>query len=125
MKGKEIANMKKAGVSVTCERKVRSFAFICDTAISVLEKYPCILQYPIIFIECTFLYHEELSQCEATKHIHWDHLCPYVQAHPDQLFVLIHFSLRYEENEIIDFFENEKKDKRIGNVKVWAGQTDC
>jgi ribonuclease Z len=125
MDGHEIAKIKKSGMCVTCEREVPSFAFICDTSISVLEKYPNILHYPIIFIECTFLYPEEISNCEATKHIHWEQLYPYIQTHSDQLFVLIHFSLRYEENEIIDFFENEKREKGIHNLKVWAGETDC
>jgi ribonuclease Z len=100
------------------------FAFVCDTTVRVLDQYPIIFQHPIIFIECTFLYPEELPNCEATKHIHWEHLYPYVQAHPNQLFVLIHFSLRYEDSEIIDFFEKEKVEKRVQNIKVWAGRTD-
>ena len=124
MDGNDIAKLKKCGTIVTVKKEVPCFAYICDTYISVLDKYPNILLYPIIFIECTYLYPHEVVLSESNKHIHWNHLCPYIQANVDNLFVLIHFSLRYEENEIIDFFEKEKAEKGINNIKIWAGLTE-
>ena len=70
------------------------------------------------------MYPEDFVIAESNKHIHWDQLYPFVQSHSDRLFVLIHFSMRYEDDEIIEFFEKEKKEKGIENIKVWAGQTD-
>ena len=141
--GKEIAALRRSGVEVTREVCSPAFAFICDTSIAVLQTYPHILpSYPLVIIECTFLYPEELDNAIATKHIHWTQLKPYVLAHPQCLFVLIHFSLRYKEQEVLDFFRQERKDALaltqthtdaqeetnsdmlpLHNIKVWAGDT--
>jgi ribonuclease Z len=144
MPGKEIGALRKAGVEVTQEVVVPSFAFICDTSIAVLENFPNIVgKFPIVIIECTFLYPEELSNAVATKHIHWEQLKPYVLSNPSTLFVLIHFSLRYKEDEILKFFAEEQSlagsgsgseegdtgesssplNSRLTNIKVWAGDT--
>lgn len=148
MSGKEIGSLRKSGIDVTHEVSVPSFAFICDTSIAVLENFPNIVgRFPIVIIECTFLYPEELPNAIATKHIHWQQLKPYVLSNPSTLFVLIHFSLRYKEDEILQFFANEKSQvqmqcsdcedngdgeeysvvsSRLENIKVWAGDTnDC
>ena len=121
MPGKEIAALRKDGIDVTREVVTPSFAFICDTTIVVLERYPQILRYPIVIIECTFLYPEELENAAATKHIHWEELKPYVAANPSVLFVLIHFSLRYKDEEILAFFAEQSD---VTNIKVWAGAMD-
>mmetsp|Transcript_794 Transcript_794/g.1324 ORF Transcript_794/g.1324 Transcript_794/m.1324 type:complete len:291 (-) Transcript_794:167-1039(-) len=117
--GREIGVLRKQGVEVTKEVVVKSFAFICDTAISVLESYPDIVSYPYVIIECTFLYPEERENATTTKHIHWEELKPYVVANPQTVFVLIHFSLRYKDDEILEFFRQED----VSNIKVWAGDT--
>lgn len=119
LQGKEIAALRKQGVDVTKEVVTPSFAFICDTAISVLDRYPSIVKHPIVIIECTFLYPEERENAVLTKHIHWEELKPYVVANPATLFILIHFSLRYKEDEILAFFTEQAND--ISNIKVWAG----
>ena len=119
----EIIRMKSEGVEVSEELKVRLFAYICDSSISVLESNPVILQYKIIFIECTFLYPEEEEQARLCKHIHWNQLMPYVISHPSSLFVLFHFTLRHEEEEIINFFENVRRESGINNIKIWVGDT--
>lgn len=122
--GKDIAKLRNSGVDVTEEVLKLAFAYICDTSIQVLTDYSEILKYPVIFIECTFLYDEERENAAATKHIHWEDLKPFVQANQSSLFVLIHFSLRYKDAEILDFFKKEQKENNgITNIKVWAGDT--
>lgn len=117
--GRQIAEMRKGGIEVTKEVIVPSFAFICDTSISVLDRYPSIVRYPIVIIECTFLYPEERENAVATKHIHWEELKPYVIASPETLFVLVHFSLRYKDDDVLAFFAEQQDE--VPNIKVWAG----
>ena len=121
--GKDIAKLRKEGAVVTKEVIVPAFAFICDTSIQVLTTAPQILQFPYVFIECTFIFPEEIDNAAATKHIHWAELRPYVLQHASITFVLFHFSLRYKDEEILSFFEKEKADHGISNIKVWAGDT--
>jgi ribonuclease Z len=122
--GRDIAMLRKSGVAVTEEVVQPALAYICDTSIQVLARYPEVLTYPVIFIECTFLYPEELENAASTKHIHWQDLRRYIETHQETLFVLIHFSLRYKDAEILAFFEMEQeKNDGIGNIKIWAGDT--
>jgi ribonuclease Z len=100
------------------------FCYICDTSIAILSTYPQIFNYPIIIIECTFLYPDERENAVATKHIHWEELLPYVIQYSNIIFVLIHFSLRYKDAEILEFFNIQKDIHNISNIKVWAGETD-
>jgi ribonuclease Z len=123
--GKEIAVLRKSGVEITEEIIKKKFAFICDSSIQVLVNNPIILTFPMVMIECTFLYPEEEENANITKHIHWYHLKPYVIDNPSTLFVLIHFSLRYKDEEIIEFFEKEKLgNNNLNNIKIWAGETN-
>jgi ribonuclease Z len=121
--GIEIKTLRQSGTQITEEVPTKKFAYICDTSIKVLETHPEILDYPVVFIECTFLYPDELDNATKTKHIHWFHLRNYVINHPDTTFVLIHFSLRYTDQEILAFFGKEMWLYDIDNIKVWAGDT--
>ena len=51
--------------------------------------------------------------------VHWEELLPYVKANPDTLFVLIHFSLRYKDTEILEFFQKQVMEHGIRNIKPW------
>jgi len=122
-KGIEIKALRESGVEITKEVPTKRFAYICDTSIKVLETNPDILEYSLVFIECTFIYKDELENANKTKHIHWEYLRPYVTANPQTHFVLIHFSLRYTEEEILKFFAKQMALHGIKNIKVWAGDT--
>jgi ribonuclease Z len=83
------------------------FCFLGDTTHHVFEMHPEILsQHSIIIVECSFIDEKDLSRAAQTKHMHWNHLRPFVEAHPDILFVLIHFSLKYSSLELRRFFCN-------------------
>ena len=69
----------------------------------------------MIFIECTFLFDDDFELASQKKHIHWKELKPHILAHPDTLFMLFHFSQRYDDEELAAFFEKEAVD----NVKWW------
>jgi len=77
------------------------------------------LEYPIVIIECTFLYDDELPLASQKKHIHWLELKPYIVKNPSTLFILTHFSLRYKDSDINIFFNDIKKKESINNIFPW------
>jgi ribonuclease Z len=115
--GKELAQLRKSGTAIMDTVCQPLFAFVCDTSIKTVAKYEDTLsQYPYVIIECTFLYPDELERARQTRHIHWSQLRPYVVAHPSVTFVLIHFSLRYRDEEIDEFFAGEQ----VSNAVPWT-----
>ena len=108
-RGKDIAYLKKQGFEVTHEISYKKLAYVCDTSIKVFDLNPTILDYPVIFIECTFLYDDELQNAIDTRHIHWKQLRPIIVANPNTKFMLFHFSQRYRDVEINEFFSQESE----------------
>lgn len=66
-------------------------------------------------VECTFLLDEDISNAEKTKHIHWINLRPIIVEHPENIFILYHFSKRYNGEVVRDFFSNVG----IDNIIPW------
>jgi ribonuclease Z len=99
-------------------------AFVLDTTVEALmpEKSPTaslILQCPVIMMECTYL--EDAKEEEAKKrgHVWWGGLLPFVQAAGrGKTWALVHFSLRYSDGNILDFFE----DAEASRVRLVKGQ---
>jgi len=114
LEGKKICELKKNGVciSIIVERKL--LAYLCDTTINCFCKKE-LLEYEYIVCECTFFTKIKMN----SKHIHWDELLPFVKSNPKATFILIHFSERYYDDEIKDFFDEEFKKYDINNVKLW------
>ena len=126
--------LKKDGIDIMEFYYLPLFVYVGDTNIDVLTSSPKILKYPIIIIECTFLNDSDKS-IELLKkdgHINWSQIKPYVLKYNYIHWVLIHFSCRYKEEEIIEFFENEDKmiqnesngQNNLKNVVVWACKQD-
>jgi ribonuclease Z len=105
--GNEIGKLRKDGVGITYEALQKKFAYVCDTSIDVFELNPSILEYPVVFIECTFLFQDEVQNAIQTKHIHWNQLKRFVLQHSEIMFVAFHFSQRYKDREIADFFDKQ------------------
>eukprot|EP01084_Bolivina_argentea_P135460 238676_1 len=130
----EILQLKKDGIEIMEEYYLRLFVYVGDTNINVFKTTPMILEYPIVIIECTFLYDKDRSfeQLEKDGHINWTQLKPYCLKYINVTFVIIHFSCRYKELEIIEFFNKENKEiQRISNGKnslkncvIWACKQD-
>lgn len=106
---------KSRGEAVTFNVDIPVLAFICDTSIDAIVSGPqtdLILSSPAVMIECTYL--EPAMEVEAQKrgHVCWSELYPIV--HPRLLnrtetpfsLILIHFSLRYSDTDIVNFFSN-------------------
>lgn len=116
LSGKELGQLKKSGTDINYEVEFPFFVYLGDTSEKVLE-FEGLLKYRTIMIECTFLLDEELEQAAITKHMHWKYLYPFIVDHPDNFFILYHFSQRYKPEEIKAFFEPYRND--LQNFHVW------
>lgn len=120
--GKEIANLRKQGVEIQMDIEQPIFIFLGDTSIEIFENQSAFTlqleRFPVVFIECTAL-DNELTEEQAKErgHIHWNSLIPYVENHPNTLFVLIHFSGRYKIAKLQQF-QNDVSEK-YPNVMLW------
>ena len=115
LSGKQIVELKTNGIEITEQIIEKKFAYVCDTSIKVFDMNPSIIEYPVIFIECTFLMPGEIDLAKEKKHVHWSQLKPIVVANSQTHFVLFHFSQRYKDDEIAEFFEKEN----IKNIFWW------
>jgi ribonuclease Z len=117
VEGKQLGLLRRQGVEIDTFYESPMFAFMGDTTTKFyaehgdLEKEgkENIFRYPLIITECTFLgtREDDSERAEKTKHTLWTHLKPFVESHPNVTFVLIHFSHRYGEKEIREFFAKE------------------
>ncbi len=114
--GKELAALKKQGININHEVEVPFFIYLGDTSKKILETER-IYSYSTIMIECTFILEEELQQAEITQHMHWNDLVKAIRSHPDNFFILYHFSQRYKPEEIRQFFAVNASD--ITNMHTW------
>jgi ribonuclease Z len=114
--GRFITDERKRGIAVDRQVQRPLFAYLGDTHASALGRSPWLFDYPVIITECTYLDDAELDRAQRVGHTVWSRLRPFVVAHPENLFVLTHFSLRYSDEEVLAFFERES----VTNVLVWA-----
>lgn len=121
LEGKDIGKLRKDGIEVTYQKEIQLLAYIGDTTISVFNDMNniSVFNYPYIMIECTFFQPDHIDNAISNAHIHWQHLIPFVTKYQDITFILIHFSLRYRDLEILEFFETEKQKLNINNIIVW------
>lgn len=117
---KNIINLKQTGVILTEKVKEKKLAYVCDTSISFFENNKGVLDYKVIFVECTYFSPGEESLAKENRHIHWKSLKKYVIDYPDITFVLFHFSQRYRDEEILDFFQKEMEETGIKNIYCWT-----
>tara|TARA_B110000908_G_C10186032_1_gene418038 strand:+ start:153 stop:650 length:498 start_codon:yes stop_codon:yes gene_type:complete len=114
--GKELKALKDTGVDINEYVTYKMVAYVLDTTIECFDTNPELLDYKNVVVECTFFMDEPVDVTE--KHIHWCNLKQVVKSNPDVQFILVHFSMRYTWDEIISFFEEQKKD--VPNIIVWA-----
>jgi len=104
------------------------FAFLLDTTIDVLlqeeQAITRVLEKcPVIMIECTYLEESMLQEASARGHICWAELVPFVaksvqkrkqrEGIMHQTWILVHFSLRYMDEQIDEFFRDQEQSKLI------------
>mmetsp|Transcript_6461 Transcript_6461/g.9908 ORF Transcript_6461/g.9908 Transcript_6461/m.9908 type:complete len:359 (+) Transcript_6461:364-1440(+) len=90
-------------------------AFVLDTSIEALltDYSPTadrILHCPVIMIECSYLEDNKEKEAQKRGHIWWGGLLPFIKlAGSGKTWVLVHFSLRYSDQDIIDFFDDPEQ----------------
>ncbi len=105
LSGKEIGQLRKSGVEIKESYEEPYLCFLGDTTAKVFKEYPDVArQHSIVVVECSFHDEKSKERAKITKHMHWDDLRPVVAAHPDTMFVLIHFSLKYSALTLRRFF---------------------
>ena len=111
----DLIDLRKGHVEIMHAVVEPVLAYLTDTTTHVFERNPELLSYPYLMIECTFLpchpedVLKELQLAEEAKHVHWNHLYPIIQQHPEITFILIHFSNRYTDLELTQFQQTIKE----------------
>jgi len=119
MTGYEIAKLRTSGVNVTETVLIPLFVFMGDTTTEVYKNYPQVFHYPVILTECTFI-DGTIEEAKSKGHTTWEILKPIVLAHPTITFILIHFSMRYSNEDILNFFKSEN----LPNVLPWVDEKE-
>jgi len=126
--GKSLGELRRQGIEVSEEIYRPLFVYMGDTHYTVFEKYPELFNYPVIIVECTFYCEETLERANRDGHIHWSQLEPFVVSHPNTTFILIHFSCRYREVDIFQFFDGltvrEENPLSLSNVVLFVGDNN-
>ncbi|WP_354637937.1 MBL fold metallo-hydrolase [Kitasatospora camelliae] len=119
--GRRVARLRAEGTEVDREVRRPLFAYLGDTHVDVFARNPWLFDYPVVITECTYLDDSELDRADRVGHTVWSRLRPVVEAHPETLFVLIHFSLRHSDREVLEFFRTTwARDGRPDNVLLWV-----
>lgn len=117
-KGIELVELKKSNVEICYSVEDYIFAYLTDTTIKVFNNKN-IFKYKTIMVECTILTEDAKDSARKHKHTYWGDLLPIIKSHPDNHFLIIHISPRYNQEEIIDFFKTEKTKNNLNNVEPW------
>lgn len=110
--------LQEKGESLTHEVLEPLFVYLCDTTAQVFEDQT-IFRYPRIIVEVTNIYEKDEHYANKNKHICWNQIREIVRNHPGNLFILIHFSMRYTWEEIDECFSKEREDEGITNIYIW------
>lgn len=124
LSGTELKDLRQSGVDITETHSTPMFAFLGDTTIATLASEPSWLKegIPVVITECSFLYDEHATQADRTKHTKWRDLEPVIRKWPATTFILIHFSMRYSDRQVCQFFEG--LDDPPENMVIWADPED-
>lgn len=112
----EIVVLKKKGVCISQQIEIPLICYLGDTTHVIFDNNATIFNYPNIVVECSFLLDNDKKEADKRLHMHWQNLQPIISKNPSNNFILIHFSLRYTDTQIEEFF----KDKLIENMIVWT-----
>ncbi|KAG8160170.1 hypothetical protein KVR01_009706 [Diaporthe batatas] len=118
-KGPELKQLRESGVVITAPQSTPVFAFLGDTTAATLASEPQWLRdgIPVVITECSFLHEEHRAQSIKTKHTIWSDLEGIIRKWPRTTFVLTHFSLRYSDEAVRQFFD--KMPDPPPNIVVW------
>ena len=106
--GRELAALRKQKVELMEIMLKPLFVFNGDTTTETFGLNPELLGFPVVITECSFLLDDQKKKASSSGHTVWGDLRPIVEAHPETMFVLIHFSHKYSAGEILEFFKRQE-----------------
>lgn len=108
MEGKDIAALHNKGIEVNHWVDRNRLAYITDTTSKVWDMEPVVLKTDVLIMECTFL-DDDVSIESAHKHghIHIDEIVAKADLFENKYIVLMHFSIRYSNDEIRRIVDNK------------------
>ena len=115
----EIIAIKKSGIDIQEEFEHPLFCYLGDTNDWVFtnkETSEILKKYSVIMSECSFISEDQLAQAKKKKHIYIENIDEIIKNNLNKTFILYHFSDRYEEQDLIDFFIK----KGYPNVLPWV-----
>lgn len=113
--GREIKKLKDEKCQeIFYQANYPQIAYLCDTTEKVFEN-ESIFRYPIIMVECTFFIPDEIQDAIDKNHTHWQNLKPIVKSHPENHFILFHFTQGHKDDLIHAFFEEQE----VKNLTIW------
>lgn len=112
----ELVEIKKV-YKITEEKEFPLFLFCGDTSNKILNQLP-FDKYPVVIIESTFLDNNHILESIDKKHLHILDLIPYFSKHTNTKFILIHFSCRYDIEEIKTY--QKEYESKFENVKFFV-----
>jgi len=115
--GREIGKLRKEGIDIYTQEAFPQFCYLGDSTCRQFVQEN-IFNYSTIICECTFIKDEDIEHAKKDRHTHWKNLKPIIEAHPDNTFILYHFSRRYKSSVIREFFQEDLK--TIKNMIVWV-----
>lgn len=102
----QLIKIKNEGKELSIKNEKHFLLFCGDMSNESLKTLP-FNKYKYIFIECTFLDDTHYYLSYDKKHLHWNDLQPYIELNKESNFYLMHFSKRYDENYIREFFKDK------------------
>jgi ribonuclease Z len=99
--GRELAELRRAGVALGVTVETPEFVFTGDTRIEVLEDEEVVRRARVLVMECTFLDERvSVEESRAKGHVHLDELVPRAELFQNEAILLTHFSARYRAHEV-------------------------
>lgn len=133
-----VKSARQAGEDINIAIDIPIVAYICDTDIRALTIGPHanhILDCPVVIVECTYLEEEMKSEADRRGHITWSDLAQVIATSAAATtFILIHFSLRYSDTSIVEFFMQRsglplrrlnEDESHIPRVILWLDSGIC
>lgn len=113
----EVSHLDANGIKTTVTTKQPLVAYVVGTSIEVFNQHPDLLCYRNIIVECTFLDEEKQKDVGVTHAMNWTVLESVVANNPNVYFILVHFSLEYNIEDIKIFASQVEEE--FSNVFVW------
>jgi ribonuclease Z len=100
--GRELAELRRAGTTVTDPIETPELVFAGDTLVEVIEREEVVRRARVLILECTFVDDRvSVDECRAKGHLHLYELAERADLLQNEAILLTHFSARYGAHEIL------------------------